>query len=650
MYDLNDILFLQDQFNNLLDSQINENPIEYIENIRYLPKELTPMPGKYSYDRFPFLKEIFSHVSDETDARKIVFMKPAQIGATTGILESGMAYNIGCVPKSQLYVSADKELVKTGMKTKVERMLDGSGLRPLIFSQSKSKGSGDTATEKEYPGGFLHAIGARNPGKLRQMSYMVIWFDELDGFPQTVGNEGSPIDLAEKRTKAFIKTRKIFYLSTPTVTQSSQIYDLYQKGDQRQWYMPCKYCGEMQVFVWHGVTDDGFIYGIKFEIENGLPIYETVTYQCPFCKKHMKNYDKAIILPKGEWRPTVKTQEPGLVSYWTNSLVSPVGLYSWEDMTVEWSKCWDLEKNRPKDIEKLRTFYNTERGRPFRHQGQQIKKEKVQQFRNYKYLKNNINNKDCKNDSESEILLLTCAVDVQKNNLWVHVIGWATGGRNYMIDFFSIDGPTEDYNSNVWTELEDVLTQKIWIDEIGRQYRIINTCVDSGKYTDYVYAFCKQFSAGVIATKGEEKIIGNLVFKLFKKETLERAGLYEAYHLNTTLLKDRIARYFNLQWNTGKTQPPWYPNFPDDTRDDIFAQFEAEVKIEERDRITNKWLRTRWVLVPGRENHCFDTYAYNIACLELIADRVCREELGLQYLDWKEFWNFAKKGNFYSRY
>ena len=43
--------------------------------------------------------------------------------ATTGIIESGMAFNIECDPSSQLFVSADKELVKIGMGAEVVREL-----------------------------------------------------------------------------------------------------------------------------------------------------------------------------------------------------------------------------------------------------------------------------------------------------------------------------------------------------------------------------------------------------------------------------------------------------------------------------------------------------------------------------------------------
>jgi len=38
---------------------------------------------------------------------------------------------------------------------------------------------------------------------------------------------------------------------------------------------------------------------------------------------------------------------------------------------------------------------------------------------------------------------------------------------------------------------------------------------------------------------------------------------------------------------------------------------------------------------------------YNFAGLELVADRVCREELGLSVLLWSDFWEYCKQGAFF---
>jgi phage terminase large subunit GpA-like protein len=98
-------------------------------------------------------------------------------------------------------------------------------------------------------------------------------------------------------------------------------------------------------------------------------------------------------------------------------------------------------------------------------------------------------------------------------------------------------------------------------------------------------------------------------------------------------------------WNENEFQPPWYCNFPEDFRDDYFAMFEAEDRIEEYDQY-NKYKRSIWKLKHGAANHAFDTYGYNMAALEIFADAYCREELDLIAIDWDTFWESIKDGKF----
>jgi len=650
---LNDIDFFQGQINSITDSRDYELPSHYAERVRYLPPELTPMPGKYSFDKAPFLREILDCLSPMSLVQEVAVMKGAQIMLTTGVLENYLAYNIGCDPKPMLYISADKELVTTGMKTKIERMLDSCNLRDLIFAQTnKKRSTGDTVTEKEYPGGFLHAIGARNPGKLRQMSYPVILFDEIDGFPEKLGKEGDPITLAKNRTNAYATKRKILYLSTPLISQTSRIYYLYQRGDQRNFFVPCKYCREMQVLQWHGVNENEKQYGITFELtDKYLPDYDSVGYRCKYCGQIMKNHDKSIILEKGEWRSTSEAELPFFRSYWISALYSPPGMYSWEKMVADWSEAWDLEKNRMKDKEKTRAFYNLKRGLPWEERGSSIKYEKSVLHRRSGFILSEMPENIMIRDTGSFALLLTCAIDVQASGVFVHTIAWTFGGQSWTIDFFKIDGDITDEKSKMWSEVDNYIMQKIYFSESGKQYRIINTFVDSGwgKYSDVVYRFCSQYSSGVYAIKGEDWIKSGLVYKMFTKTTLEKIGLSAAFIINTTILKDRLSRYMGvLQWDSGQLQPEWYPNFPENLGDDFFRMFEAEYRIEVHDRDTGKFKYIRWKQTQGADNHAFDTTVYNLAGLELIANRVCREELGLQALDWNQFWEYCKEGYFYS--
>ena len=651
MSKLHELIFMSDLLDTLTIEKKYETPSDYIERVRSLDKELSPLPGFYKFSRTPYWKEILNQMSPKSSYQKVVIMKGVQIGATTGVLENIIAYNIGSNPQPQLYISADKELVKLAMEVKIERMIDSCKLRNRIFSQTgvKTRKSGDTTFQKDYIGGFLVAIGALNPGKLRSMSFPFVLFDELDGMPDKIGKEGDPVSLADNRTNAYASKRKILYISTPLVEQTSKIYRLYMQGDRRKYYVPCPKCANFQELVWHGVDESGKIYGIIFNHDDGNIDYDSIGYKCKYCDYIMKNYEKSVFLNKGEWRATAKANDPSLVSYHISALYSAVGMFSWENMVQKWSEAWDIKNNRLKDKEKYREFRNLMQGLPFEERGEAIRSEKVKQNRSYYYLKNQINNQRFAEESGSELLLLTCAVDVQKNGLWIDIRGWCDRGISYLIDAFFLEGETENYNSIVWKKLDDLVMNKIWTDEEKRNYRIACTFIDSGKYTNYVYEFCKMYGNGVYAIKGDDYIAGGLTYKAFKKETIIKVGLPTALHINTTKLKDFIARCFNLQIETNKLLPDWFCNFPHDFGDDYFEHYTAENRIDEYDKITNKYLRTRWKLTQGRDNHLFDTHCYNLANLEFFATNICMSALGLSALDWQEFWNYAKLGIFYNK-
>jgi len=647
-----DIDFLIEQFADLVESKKIELPSEYAERIRVLPPELTPFPGPFSYVRFPYFREIVDSLSPTDPIKEIAVMKGNSMGATTAVLEPGILYNIGCDPKPQLYITADSELAKTSIEIKVDRMIDGAGLRHLIFSQTKknkgSEDSGDTKTSKQYPGGFLYSYGSRSPARFRSNPYPAAFGDEVDAYPDAIKKEGDVISLIRSRTNAYSKTRKILWISTPLTEQTSKINKLYLSGDQRKFFVPCTHCGEYQELVWHGVHEDGTPYGIVWENDELFnPKIETVAYKCKHCGGLMKNYDKSTIIPKGEWRATARATNPLLRSYHISPLYNPPGMFSWEDFVFDWYEFWDIEHNRLKDKEKYRTFRNTKQGLPFTETGTQIKYERTLLYKRTGFARGHIPNEMAKKDSGSIILLVIASVDVQKDRLYVDVKGYSTRGVTWSLDFFDIPGDTADFNGP-WDELEKYIEKKTFISDDGHIYKINLTIVDSGWNTQYVYAFASRYSSGIYACKGVDYLRGGETYKLFNKSTLDLISLQKAYHINTNKMKDRISNSLSTAvWKTDELQPPWYPNFPEDYRDDYFKMFEAENKVDEYDRKTERYLRTIWKAKQGIPNHAFDTYNYNLAALEIFADSYCREVLRLPGLDWDSFWRDAKENPFY---
>jgi phage terminase large subunit GpA-like protein len=322
-------------------------------------------------------------------------------------------------------------------------------------------------------------------------------------------------------------------------------------------------------------------------------------------------------------------------------------MYSWEEMVYEFSECWDLEHNRLKDKEKYRTFRNTKQGLPFSDSGNQIKFERALLYRRSGFARGHVPNKMALEDSGTIILIVVASVDVQKDRMYVDVKGYSGRGVTWTLDFHEIEGNTASFNGP-WDDLEKYIENKTFISDDGHVYRILATIVDSGWNTDYVYAFASRYNAGVYACKGAAYLRGGETYRLFDKGTLDRIGLQRAYHINTGKMKDRISNSLTAAvWNSRELQPPWYANFPEDFRDDYFKQFEAESKVDQYDKKTERYIRTIWKAQPGVPNHALDTYNYNMAILEILADAYCRERLGLLGLDWDLFWRDIKNKPFY---
>jgi phage terminase large subunit GpA-like protein len=474
----------------------------------------------------------------------------------------------------------------------------------------------------------------------------------VDAFPDSIPKEGTVVDLVRNRTNAYTGSRrKILWTSTPLVKQTSKIEKLYLSGTCEKFFVPCKHCGMMQELVWHGKDEDGYEYGIVWENDAKFrPILETVAYKCRNreCGGLMKNFDKAVIVPKGEWRETAEPASRFVKSFHITPLYNPPGMFSWEDMASLWAECWDIEKGRLRDKEKYRLFRNTKQGLTFEEGGVQIEYERAIRFRRTGFVTGKVPDDIALEETGSPVLFVCCSVDVQGDRLFIDVKGYSAGGSTWTLDFIEKKGNTAEFNG-VWDDLDEFLSDRRYIGTDGKIYRILITLIDSGHNTEYVYEFAKRHSRGVYACKGKDWIESGATYALFSKDALDKIGMAHAYHVNTGKLKDKVSNSLMASfWRSGELQPPWYPNFPEDFRDDYFKMFEAETKQEKRDKITNQFKGYVWKLSFGQPNHALDTYVYNLAAMEIAAEAFCREALGLPALDWDAFWEEIKRtGEFY---
>lgn len=224
---------------------------EWAEAKRVLPPSLTSLPGPFKWKIVPYMREPVDCLSESSPIWGVAFCKGVQICFTTAVLENWIGYVIDIVPGAMLFVSGDAKMAEASMELRIDNMIESADIGHKIAAQTEharrtGRRGGDTKSRKEFPGGYLMAIGPRSGARLRGFPIRFLAFDEVDAYQAEIGgaeggktaNEGDPIALAVGRTATYEHNRKILYGSTPTISGASRIDDLFRRGDQRYYYVP----------------------------------------------------------------------------------------------------------------------------------------------------------------------------------------------------------------------------------------------------------------------------------------------------------------------------------------------------------------------------------------------------------------------------
>ena len=628
----NDVSWVFNRIDNLPQEQLRLLVSEWAAKNRVIPEGLSPFPGPWRNDVTPYLIEIMDCFSESSPVRKVAIMKGTQLGLTTGILENDIGYIIDHAPAPTMFITGDQQMAEASIEIKIDKMLDSAGLSKKIFSQSENKQgkkTGNTKKKKEFPGGFLLAVGPNSGSKLRSFSVKNLLFDEIDAYPLQTGNEGDPIKIAEKRTDSFELTRKILYISTPLEKESSKINYLFGRGDQRFYFVPCIKCGHLQTLEFGQ---------LKFEKDKkGSLIIDSVHYECIKCKAKWKNYNKVDFLAMesgAKWKPTGIPKEEGLRSYHINALYSPVGMKSWESICNEFISAQD-------DIMELKTFTNTVLGLPWEDQHHAPRPDSIM---------SNQGGYD-RGMVPKEAHFITLGADVQGDRIECEVVAWSKYFESWSIDYkvFHVEndklikngGPgAEDGESQVWSELYNYITSEFPIFG-GGVMNLEIALIDSGYVTDTIYDFCSQFDGGVFPIMGDKYKKSHSVFtpRQVKEYNLTRFDL-QTDHLKTQIYKN-LRKEIIIDKNNDRVYPRGYCHFPPDYGRKYFDQLTAEVrKIEkQKNGVASKvW----YELPPGRRNEALDCRVYAMAGVYIYAAMITESVYEEEGIDWPQFWGYCE--------
>lgn len=626
----------------LTESMEHVTPSSYNEATRYLPASVTSQPGYLRYSVNPFMREIVDCFDVDSPIREINVKKGVQVTYTTA-LESGVLYYadyIGTLPI--MYMTADKELAVARIENNFLPMFNQSGKAHVIRSSDvgNSRKTGKTKDHLQFAkGGYMVPFGARNADKMRSYSIAVLLKDEVDAWPDVVGRDGDPDALSDARTDGYTEQAKIFRGSTPLVLGTSKIQKAYLRGDQREYRVLCRACSYPQKLRWQA-TDDrpgGFLW----DLDDGVLVPESVRYCCANCGHAHFEHDKTRLLSEehgAHWHPTARPADPFIRSYHLPALYSPVGMRPWWKCAADWLEAWDVEGRKVRDPGRFQVFYNNVLAEPIEVMGSKVSFVAVSAHRRAAYRLGQVPNLYARQHSGGPALLLTCQVDVHKDNLAVAVFAWCAGMVAYVVDYWRFPGEDcSEITDPAWGRLRALIEETVYTADDGRVYPLALTLVDAGFANDTVSTFCAAYASGVYPILGRERPAKNQTIKEFADFTTQKGTT--GYRILVDYYKDRLGPVLRREWveESGK-QEPYHFNAPVDITDAQLRELTVEVRRERVDAAGNTtyvWHR------PGNaRNELWDLLCYGHAAVEILAWSICLQHFETGSIDWPQFWTY----------
>jgi len=567
---------------------------EWADRHRILPTKGAAEPGPWRTERTPYLREIMNVLSEGHPATDIIFMAASQVGKTE-VLLNWIGYTVDHAPAPMLVVQPTVDTAEKYSKQRIAPMIELSDRLLEKIPPARSRDSGNTTLVKDFPGGMLVMTGSNSASSLASMPIKKLALDETDRYQSDVEEEGDPISLAEQRTVTFARAKR-YKASTPGRAETSHIAKEYGQSSMAQYWVPCPHCHDKQVLEFEHLRWE------KTVDEDGRKVHkpETAVYMCQCCGEAIEERFKTWMLAEengAEWRH--RHPERAKLGYHINALYSPVGLgLSWVKIAEKWLiACRDRAKLQP--------FINLQKGEPYEDHSDRVKGSELK-LRAEGWPMRTL---------PAGILVLTLGVDVQKDRLHLHLIGWGENERCATIDRLEIHGDPE--KPEVWEKLTQYRHQPIR-NGFGIDVRISMTAIDTGYATHRVYNYVRQYRLdGVMAIKGAKLQNRPILTKPTRQDVKSDKGMLQKNGVQLWMVGTDTAKaalFARLDGDQeiidGQLQlvapESRMVRFPAGLPDEFFEQLTAEV-FDDRSG--------RWVKIRAR-NEDLDTwvYAYAAAC------------------------------------
>lgn len=565
---------------------------EWAEANRVLPDD-TPEPGPFRNGRTPYLLDIQRTMSPDSPYREGWWMKPHQVGGSvTG--ENLIGSWVCTAAGSILVIFPTLDDAKQWELTRFEPMRANTRALRRRIRASDQKGSDNTKLRKKFPGGVMRLVGSNRVGALKSATIRYIKFEEPDEYQAL--DQGHVVELAKARTDNFGRRAKIYGDGTPTFDGRSEIQRQVARGDQRKWHLHCPDCGHPQVLAWEGLR-----------WVDGDP--QSAAYACSSCGAlngeaawKARNYaprpagmtePEAKASGRAYWEATAQG-EPGVASWCDfEALAAPIGWRPWPMLVTEWLAAQG-------DEDKLKTFVNNMRGRPYA--------DKVRSDIGADQLQKRAEAYDLMTCPYGGLVCLA-GVDTQDNRLAVIIRVFGRGEESWGVWHDEIYG--DPSHPETWAKLRELLEAPIR-HASGQVMRVDAAAIDAGgHHGEDVYAFCRDAQLRGrhwFAIRGAKSYDAPKLGRPKKIEFTWRGqavpGGAELRFVGTQAIKNLIDGRLKLKKAGGG-----YMHFPLGFQADYFKQLRSERREWRRDMQGHKAL---WWVKGTERNEAWDceVYAY----------------------------------------
>jgi phage terminase large subunit GpA-like protein len=587
----------------------------------------------------------------------LIFVGPAQSGKTDALIINWIAHSIRSDPMDIIVYSPTGAAARDFSMRRVDRLHRHS---PEIGSQLQSGRDSDNRLDKHYRTGTMLTLSHPSVTELAGKPVPRVALTDYDRMPDDIDGDGSPYDLAAKRTTTFKSFAMALAESSPSreitdmkwiartpheAPPAKGIFALYNRGDRRRWYWPCPHCneyfeGEFSHLEWDRTR------------HTALDQAESVYMVCPNNACIIQPDERADMQMWGTWlrdfqgfdpegRVIGEGQRTMIASFWLKGVAASFA--SWQKLVSTYLAAMS-EFETTGSEEALKKFYNTDLAEPYIPRG--LESERLPEN-----LKGRSEGPEALPEKEvpDNVRFLIACVDVQKNMFVVQVHG-ISPGKPYdivLIDRFSIqkskrvdhDGERLWVKPATYAEDWDLVTEQVIQksyplgDGSGRRMVVKITCCDSGGKAgttanayDYYRKLKSEGLAGRFQLVKGDKNVGQARARISypdaakKDRSAAARGDVPLLMLNSNVLKDALSgRLDCITPGSGMYRfPDWLPDW-----------WFVEMCSEQR---TPKG----WINPPHSRNEAWDLSYY---CLGICASKI----LLVEHIDWARPPNWARE-------